>query len=103
MGDGDAAVGVDRIDVHGQDGNPPDPRLVLHLDDVVAQGEDEIGAAQELALHLPARALDAPDGQGMLLVDEALGHGGRREGQAMPLDDLAQEDRDSAVASPTRR
>ena len=48
-------------------GGPADPRLVFHLDDVVAQGEDEVGAAQELALHLAARPLDAPDGERMLL------------------------------------
>ena len=86
-----AAIGVDRIDVHGQDGNLADPRLVLHLDDVVAQREDEVGAAEELSLHLPARPLDASDGQRMLLVDEPLGHGRGREGQAVALDDLAEE------------
>ena len=38
VGDRHAGIGVDRIDVHGQERDLADPRLVLHLDDVVAQG-----------------------------------------------------------------
>jgi hypothetical protein len=48
--DDHARVGVDGIDVDGQEGHVADPRLVLHLDHVVAEPDDEVGAAQELAL-----------------------------------------------------
>ena len=85
-----------RRDVHGididlQQRPVVDPGLVLHLDRVVAETDDEVGRAQELALDLPARSLDASQREAMILVDHALGHGGGGERQVVTLDHPPQQ------------
>ena len=82
---------IDRLDVDLQQRCVCDPGLVLDLDRVVADADDEIGGAQEGALQLPARALDAADGERMALVDHALGHGRGGKRQIVPLDDAQQQ------------
>src|SRR5580704_5800924 len=42
-----------------------DPGFVFDLYGVVADADDQVGRAQEAALHLPARALDATCGERM--------------------------------------
>ena len=81
---------VDRLDVDLQQRHIADPGFVFDLDGVVAEADDEIGRAQQLALHLPAGALDAAERKRMLLVDQAFGHGGGGERQIEMLDHLAQ-------------
>jgi len=82
-------------DVHGLDIDLQqrpiaDPGFVFHLDRVVAETDDEIGGAQELALDLPAGPLDAAERERMILVDHALGHGRGGERQVVAFDDVAQ-------------
>ena len=72
-------------------GTVADPGFVLHLDRVVAEPDDQIGGAQELALDLPAGAFDAAERERMILVDHALGHGRGGERQAVAFDKLAQQ------------
>ena len=61
---------VDRLDIDLKQRNAADPGFVLDLDGVVAETDDEIGGAQQAALHLPAGALDAAERERMLLVDQ---------------------------------
>ena len=61
VGDRHARVRIHGIHVDRQQGDLADPRLILHLDDVVAEPHDEIGAAQELALYLAPGPLDAAE------------------------------------------
>ena len=70
---------VDRLDIDLKQRNIIDPGFILDLDGVVAQPDDEIGRAQEFALHLPAGPLDAAERQRMILVDQSLRH--RRGGE----------------------
>src|SRR6185312_12819205 len=69
----DGAVGVGLLDPDMQQRNVADPGLVLDLGGVVTETDNEIGAAQELPLNLPAGALDAAERQVMILIDHALG------------------------------
>ncbi len=83
---------VDRLDVDLQQRPVADPGLVLDLDGVVAEADHQIGRAQELALDLPAGALDAAERERVILVDHALGHGGGGERQVVPLDERRSSD-----------
>jgi hypothetical protein len=91
VNDLDLAVGVDRLDVDLEERRAADPRLVLDLDRVVAHPDNQIGAAQERALHLAAGALDAAERERMVVVDQPLRHGRRQERQPMTLDELAEK------------
>ena len=95
---------VGRLDVDLQQRHVADPGLVLDLDRCRSRarrsGRRE---RRKLALHLPARALDAAERQRMILVDHALGHRGGGERQVVPLDHRAQQRRDRRSASPTSR
>ena len=82
----DARRDIDRIDIDLQQRHVADPGFVFDLDGVVAEPDDQVGGAQQLALHLPAGAFDAAERQRMILVDHALGHRGGGEGQVVALD-----------------
>ena len=91
---------VGRLDVDLEERHVADPGLVFDLDGVVADPDDEIGAAQKAPLHLPAGPLDAAEGEGMILVDHPLGHGGGGERQGVPFDEALQPRR---IGDPHRR
>src|SRR4029453_10246185 len=76
-----ARIRIDGVDVDREQRDLADPRLVLDLDDVVAEPDDQIGGPQELTLYLTAGPLDASESERMILGDHALGHRGRREGE----------------------
>ena len=84
---------VDRLDVDLDERDLADPGLVFDLDGVVADADDQVGRAQETALQLPARPLDAPHRQRMILIDHSLGHRCGRERQVVALDEVAQQRR----------
>ena len=84
---------IHRLDVDLQQRPVIDPRLVFHLDRVVAEPDDQVGGAQELALNLPARPLDAAERERVILVDHALGHGRGGEWQAVVFHKFAQQQR----------
>ena len=86
VGNCHASIRIHGIHVDRQERHLADPGLILHLHDVVAEPHDEIGAAQELPLHLAPGPLDAAEGERVILRDHALGHGGRREGKPMAID-----------------
>ena len=86
------------LDVDLQQRPVVDPGFVLHLDRIVAEPDDEIGGAQELALNLPAGAFDAAERERMILVDHPLGHGRGGERQAVAFHKLAQQLRIGASA-----
>ena len=82
---------VHRLDVDLQQRPIVDPGLVLDLDCVIADPDDQIGGAKELALDLAAGPLDAAECERMVLVDHALGHGRGGERQMVAFDELAQQ------------
>ena len=94
---------VDRLDIDLQQRHIADPGFVFDLDGVVAEADDEIGRTEQLALHLPAGALNAAERKRVLLVDQAFGHGGGGEGQTEMLDHLPQTRRIARAAWPTSR
>jgi len=79
------------LDVDVEERHVADPGFVFDLDGVVADADDQVGRAQEATLHLPARPLDATDGERVILVDHSLGHGRGGERQVMALYQPAQQ------------
>ena len=85
-----AGVDIGALDIDVQHRHLADPGLVFHLDRVVAQPDHQVGALDQRALQLAQGALDAAQRQRVVLVDQALGHHRRREGNAVALDQGAQ-------------
>ncbi len=79
------------LDINLQKRRIADPGFVFDLDRIVAQSHDQIGGTQETPLNLPAAALDAADRKRVILVDHALGHGGRCKRQVVALDEFSQQ------------
>jgi hypothetical protein len=87
------AVRIRALDAHMEKRRRADPGLVLDLDRVVAQRDDEVRAAQEAALNLAPRPLDAAERQRVVLADEPLRHRGGCERHAPPVDEAPQQAR----------
>ena len=61
MGELDRWRDIDGIDIDLQERHIADPGFVFDFDGVVAEPDNEVGGAQNAALHLAAGALDAAE------------------------------------------